>query len=51
MKEPKNQQGETPEEYRGLHRALLIVAGIFFVYLILESVFLIPTLFIRYGFH
>lgn len=46
-----NQLSESPEEYKGLHRALLFVAGFFFIYLILESVILIPTLFVRYGFH
>ena len=51
MSEKNSLQGETPDEYRGLHRILLFVAGFFFVYLILESVFLIPTLFVRYGFH
>lgn len=42
---------ETPEELKGLHRALLFVAAFFFFYLIVESVVLIPYLFVRYGFH
>lgn len=42
---------ETPDEYKGLHRALLYVAGFFFLYLIVESVVLIPALFMRYGVH
>ena len=51
MNDNNQQLSESPEEYKGLHRALLYVATFFFIYLILESVFLIPTLFIRYGFH
>lgn len=49
----KNQPtpSETPDEYKGLHRALLYVAGFFFLYLIVESAVLIPALFMRYGFH
>ena len=42
---------ESPDEFKGLHRALLFVAAFFFFYLIVESTVLIPYLFIRYGFH
>lgn len=42
---------ESPDEYKGLHRALMFVAGFFFIYLIIEATFLIPFLFTRYGMH
>lgn len=45
------QPSETPEELKGLHRGLLLVSAFFFLYLIVESVVLIPYLFVRYGFH
>lgn len=51
MDDSNNKLSETPDEYKGLHRILLGVGAFFFIYLILEAVILIPTLFIRYGFH
>lgn len=42
---------ESPDEYKGLHRILMYVAGFFFIYLIVEATFLIPFLFTRYGMH
>lgn len=44
-------RGETPAELRGMHRALLGVAIVFFVYLIVQAALLIPVLFTRYGMH
>jgi hypothetical protein len=40
---------ESPEEYRGMHRVLMAISAFFFVYLVVEGVFLVPWLLIRYG--
>lgn len=42
---------ESPDEFKGLHRALMFVAVFFFIYLIVEATVLIPFLFMRYGMH
>lgn len=44
-------RSETPPEFRGMHRGLIVVAIFFFLYLIVEAAFLIPLLFTRYGMH
>ena len=51
MKENNIPMSESPNEYKGLHRALLYMAGFFFAYLIVEATVMIPYLFVRYGFH
>jgi hypothetical protein len=42
---------ETPAQFRVLHRVLIAIAVVFFVWLIVEGAVLVPWLFIRYGFH
>lgn len=42
---------ETPAQFRVLHRFLIAIAVVFFVWLIVEGAVLVPWLFIRYGFH
>jgi len=42
---------ETPAQFRVLHRFLIAIAVVLFVWLIVEGAVLVPWLFIRYGFH
>jgi hypothetical protein len=42
---------ETPAQFRVLHKALVSIAIVFFVWLIVEGAVLVPWLFIRYGLH
>ena len=47
----QNMASETPEEYRGLHKFLLVIATFLFAYLVIEGAFIAPFLYFRYGLH
>jgi hypothetical protein len=40
---------ETPEQFRGLHRVLTVVAAVFFGWLVVEGAVIVPWFFWRYG--
>lgn len=47
----QNTANETPEEFQGLHKIMLAVATFFFIYLVVEGMFIVPFFLIRYGLH